>query len=245
MVAERKVPSADAAPVARSARRASLAITRNADLELETARIAPLFNATVAACNAAVADACVVLESRLSTGARPHAELKLRATPAGIARLLATLRSGNGLVNESASAEDLAAPIADVDRQLAMQREYRDSLLALRARGGNDITALMKINQELAKVQAELEAAGGERAHMQQRVDTETLTITMNTTDEASQASWQPVLRSLHQFGDHLGDAAAGAITFIAYLIPWLVVLLPLGWLVRRLWKRWRAPRTS
>ena len=219
----------------------SLAITRNADLELAVERITPVFNATVAACNAAAAEHCVVLESQLATGNRPHAELKLRATPAGIARILATLRSDSGLVSESASAEDLAAPIADVERRLAMRRDYRDSLLALRARGGNDITALMKVNEKLAKVQSELEAASGERAHLQQRVDTETLTIAMAAPDAASQASWQPITRSLHGFGSHLSEAAADAITFIAVLIPWLVVLLPLGWLVRLWWRRRRA----
>ncbi|MEP6502943.1 MAG: DUF4349 domain-containing protein [Betaproteobacteria bacterium] len=239
-VAERKVEGAAAD---KSARRASLAITRRAELQLETPRIAPLFNATVAACNAAATDSCVVLESSLSTGTRTHAELKLRAVPAGIARILATLRTGNGLVSESASAEDLAAPIADVERQLAMAREYRDSLLALRARGGNDIAALMKINQELAQVQSQLESATGERAHMQQRVDTETLTIEMNATGANDHEFLQPISRSLHDFGDHLAGAAANAITFIAYLIPWAVVLVPLGWLVRRVARRWHAPR--
>jgi hypothetical protein len=156
-------------------RRSTLATTRHVDMEVSPEAIAPLFAATQAACEADTASACVVMESQLATGAHPHADLTLRAAPTGIARILARLHSGNGLLGESASSEDLAAPIVDTERQMAMAREYRDSLLALRARGSNDIKTLMSVNEELARVQSELESATGERAHLQKRIDTETL----------------------------------------------------------------------
>jgi hypothetical protein len=236
-VTEHKV-SADGAQ-----RRSTLATSRHVDMEVPPEGIAPLFAATQAACEADAASACVVMESQLATGAHPHADLTLRATPAGIARILARLHSGSGLVGESASSEDLAAPIVDTERQLAMAREYRDSLLALRARGSNDIKTLMSVNEELARVQSQLESATGERAHLQQRIDTETLTIAIASTGENEASARGAITRALHEFGTHLADAAAGAITFVAYLIPWAVLLLPLAWLVRWLWRRRRAPR--
>ncbi len=224
-------------------RRSRLATTRHVDMEVSPEGIAPLFAATQAACETDAASACVVMESRLATGAHPHADLTLRAAPAGIARILARLHSGNGLVGESASSEDLAAPIVDTDRQMAMAREYRDSLLALRARGSNDIKTLMSVNEELARVQSQLESATGERAHLQQRIDTETLTIAIASTGENEASARGAITQALHEFGAHLADAAAGAITFVAYAIPWAVVLLPLAWLMRWLWRRRRAPR--
>jgi len=133
-------------------RRATLATTRHVDLEVAPEAVAPLFTGVQAACEADAASACVVMASRLNTGEYAHAELTVRAAPAGIARLLAKLHAGTGLVAESASAEDLAAPIVDSERQIAMAREYRDSLLALRAKGGNDIKALMSVDEELARV---------------------------------------------------------------------------------------------
>ena len=224
-------------------RRATLATTRRIDMEVAPDAVAPLFTSTQAACEADTASACVVMASRLDTGERAHAELTLRAAPAGIARLLAKLHAGNGLVAESASSEDLAAPIVDTERQIAMAREYRDSLLALRARGGNDIKALMSINEELARVQSLLESATGERAHLQQRIDTETLTVAIASNGARESHAWRAVGDALHEFGAHLADAAGAAITFVAYAIPWAVVLLPLGWLVRWLWRRRRLAR--
>jgi hypothetical protein len=219
-------------------RRATLATTRHVDMQVASDAIAPLFNTTQAACEADAASACVVLQSHLATGSYPHADLTLRATPAGISRILARLRVGGGLVSEAAESQDLAAPIVDAERQMAMAREYRDSLLALRAKGSNDIKTMMSVNEELARVQSQLESATGERAHLQQRVATETLTIGIGTTDAHERDAWQPMSRSLHEFGANLASAAAGAITFIAWVIPWLVVLVPLGWFVRRLWRR-------
>ena len=223
-------------------RRATLATTRHVDLQVAPEAIAPLFASTQAACTADAASACVVMASRLESGDAPRAELTLRAAPAGIARLLARLHGDAGFVGESASSEDLAAPIVDTDRQIAMAREYRDSLLALRAKGGNDIKALMSVNEELARVQSRLESAAGERAHLQQRIDTETLTIAIASTRARDAHAWRSIGESLDDFGAHLADAAGNAITFVAYAIPWAVVLLPLAWLVRRLlsWARRR-----
>ena len=219
-------------------RRATLATTRHVDMQVASDAIAPLFNATQAACEADAASACVVLQSHLATGSYPHADLTLRAAPAGIGRILAKLRVGGGLVSEAADSQDLAAPIVDAERQMAMAREYRDSLLALRAKGSNDIKTLMSVNEELARVQSQLESATGERAHLQQRIATETLTIAIATADAHEREAWAPMSLSLHEFGANLGNAAASAITFIAYVIPWALVLVPLGWFVRRLWRR-------
>ncbi len=238
---EMAAPASDSTDGAR--RRATLATTRRVEMHVAPEAIAPLFTATQAACEADPAGQCVVMASQLETGERAHAELTLRAAPAGIARLLARLHAGTGLVGESASSEDLAAPIVDTERQLAMAREYRDSLLALRAKGGNDIKALMSVNEELARVQSQLESATGTRAHLQQRIDTETLVVTIESTGAHETHALRSITDALHEFGSHLAEAAGGAITFVAYAIPWAVVLLPLAWCARWVWRRRRAAR--
>ena len=222
-------------------RRATLATARRVDMEVAPEAIAPLFTETQAACEADAASSCVVMASQLNTGERAHAELTLRAAPAGIARLLARLHAGHGLVSESTSSEDLAAPIVDTERQMAMARDYRDSLLALRAKGGNDIKTLMSVNEELARGQSQLESATGERAHLQQRIDTETLIVTIASSGARETHAWRSVTQSLQEFGSHLADALAGVITFLAYALPWACVLVPIGWGVRWLWRRRRA----
>jgi len=224
-------------------RRATLATTRHVQMEVAADAVSTLFNATQAACVADAASQCTVLKSGLTTGEHPRADLTLRAAPEGIARVLAKLRVNGGLVAESATSEDLAAPIVDTERQMAMAREYRDSLLALRAKGSNDIKTMMSVNEELARVQSQLESATGERAHLQQRIATETLTVAIAASGDGQRQAWAPLSRALHEFGANLGQAAAAAITFLAWAIPWALVLLPLAWGLRWLWRRRRVRR--
>ena len=233
-------PLAQPVPVQeKSVRAATLAVTRQIGIVTDADKVAGVFASTRDACDAAVAEECVVLDSRISSGADASAKLVLRAAPAGIRRILETLRHGGGVTDESANAEDLAAPIADNERQLAMLRDYRESLLALRARGSNDINALIRINQELAETQSKLEAATGEQAHMHQRIATETLTVDITAPHEA--AMWAPVATAGRAFGHNVSEAAADTITFVAYAIPWGLVLLALGWMLRKLRRRLRG----
>ncbi|MEO5688187.1 MAG: DUF4349 domain-containing protein [Burkholderiaceae bacterium] len=219
--------------------RPTLAITRSLDIEHEADAVAPAFTAARGACEAEAASGCTVLEANLTTGTSPRASLTLRAAPAGIARILAKLHSTDGVVSETTSAEDLAAPLFDAERRLAMQREYRDALLALRAKGSNDINALIRVNQELAQVQSQLETVNGERAHLQQQIATEKLNIAFSTIAGDGDGS-HPVARSLQEFGSHLAEAAGGAITFVAFVIPWCVFIVPLVWLFVRMRRRRR-----
>jgi hypothetical protein len=234
--AAKSMPAAD-----KAGRAATLAYVRAVEVETAADKVAQVFASTQSACAAATADACVVLDARLSTGTEPDAKLVLRAAPAGVRRLLDGLRSGGGVVSESASAEDLAAPIADGERRIAMLRDYRDSLVALRARGGNDIGALMKVNQELAEVQSQLESAAGDEARLHLRVATETLTVTIHAIRES--AVLAPIAQAARGFAGHLADAVAATITFVAYAVPWGLLLFALGWALRKLWLRLRRMR--
>jgi hypothetical protein len=47
---------------------------------------------------------------------------------------------------------------------------------------------------------------------------------------------------ALRNAGSVLAESVGSLITFIAAVLPWLVlVVLPMGWLVRVLWRRRRA----
>ena len=134
----------------------------------------------------------------------------------------------------STSAEDLAGPIQDTAKQLAMLTDYRSKLEALRSRSNNDVDALIKLNRELADTQSQIEALTGEQAQLVQRVETEILNVTISSYE--SRSFWSPIGDSTSEFGDHLSEGIASAITAMAYIIPWSLVLLLLIWVARKLW---------
>ncbi len=243
VVTATKQAAAPRGAAASAAVSAQLAITRHVRVELPDDRIAPLYADLQAACAADTADACVVLHANLGASAWPSASLSLRAAPAGIAKLLEKIHGSGRIADEGMDGEDLAAPIADGERRLAMLRQYRDSLVALRDRPGNTIDALIRINEELAQTQSQLEAVTGESAHLHLRVDTQVLDVQI--APPATERRATPVGDALSAFGHDFASAVGAAITFVAYAIPWLVLMVPVVWALRRLRARWRKARQA
>jgi predicted regulator of amino acid metabolism with ACT domain len=205
-------------------------------IDTEEDKVTAVYEAGQAACREAVADLCAILESRITTGRAASASLKFRAKPSGIQKLIAAMSKQGLVTNQSTSAEDLASPIEDAAKKLALLTDYRTRLEGLRGRASNDVDALIKLNRELAQVQSELEATSGQQAHLAQRVETEILSVSIDS--GRNQSLLRPIALAISDFGSNLSQAFSIAITTIAYLIPWALVLALIVWAGRVLWHR-------
>lgn len=235
--AQQEESALSAAPTADRARGQYLAYEHSIDLDVEDERVASVHEAAVKACSEAVAEQCVMLESHLNAGRTVSARLKFRAKPAGIKKIIAQLNTHGEVIRQSVTAEDLAAPIADLAKKLALLNDYRSKLEGLRGNASHNIDALIKVNQELAQVQSDIESLSGERAHLVQRVETEILNVAISPT--YSHSFWRPIGDAFGQFGDDLSQGIASAIRGSAYLIPWGFALALLWWSVRKI-RSWR-----
>lgn len=216
-----------------------LAYQHQVGLEVEAERIAPLTKQLQENCAAAQDDHCEILESQLNTGRFSVASLKFRASPSGVRKFMKELEKLGTIIDQTTSAEDLAGPIADTSKQRELLLDYRQRLEGLRERAKTDIDALIKVNKELAQVQNEIEALNGKFAQLKQRVDTETLTVKITSRDQTSTSG--PIKSALLDFGNNLAYACASAITGIAYLLPWSVVLFIFFLILRRVWRWMKA----
>ena len=203
-------------------------------------KIVTVFDAGRAACAAAAIDLCAILESEISKGKEPSATLKFRAKPSGIAKLRKALSAQGEVTQQSTMAEDLEGPISDGEQKLAMLKQYRAKLEALRERASSDIDALIKVTHELAEVQGQLEELTGKQAHLTQRVETEILTVTIGAAN--SQSFSKPIAGAMSEFGEHLSRGIAAAITAVASVAPFAVILALVAWIVRVVRRR-RKPR--
>jgi hypothetical protein len=185
----------------------------------------------------------VILGSELDTGRYVSAELKFRAKPNGIQKIISVLSSQGEVISQSTKAEDLAAPIEDSAKKLAMLIDYRSKLEALLGHANNTIDTLIKVNKELAQVQSDIEALTGQRTHLLQRVETEILNVTISSIHNRS--FWKPILIAFSEFGSDFSKGVSGAITGIAYLIPWGLTLLAFIWIGRILWSHWKRPKIN
>lgn len=221
----------------------TLAYQHSLGIDADEQKVAVVFEAGQTACREAAADACVVLESHVRSGRNASASLKFRARPSGIPKLIAALARQGEIASQSTTAEDLAGPIEDAAKKLAMLNDYRSKLEGLLGKAGGDVDSLIKLNRELAQVQGEIEAMAWRRAHLARRVETEILDVSITST--RSHSFWGPISASASDFRTNLSQGISVAITGTAYLLPWGVVLLLVTWAGRALWRRRRRVRPN
>jgi glycine cleavage system regulatory protein len=215
-----------------------LAYEHSLTVDANETQVAGIYRQSLAACLALPNAGCVVLDSRLSTGRETNAAIKMRIRPEFVKKIIESLGKLGDITHQSTTVEDLATPIGDAEKKLAMLTSYRTQLEGLRGKANNDIDAAIKITKELAEVQSDLENLAGEHAHLLKRVQTEVLNINIESAQNLSW--WAPIRSSLQQFSGDLAQGLATAITASAFALPWLVVFGLLAWLVRKVWLKLR-----
>jgi len=213
-----------------------LAYSHDATVDLDEDSIQASYSATVEACLADKDNGCTILDASVSTGSYPSAYIKLRTKPEGVKPIIKIASDGGRLTQESTHVEDLAQPAADIEKRLAMLKGYRDNLLKLQEKASDDIQALIKVSEELASVQSQLESAAGEEAHLQERIAKDIVEIHFFSGSRRS--FWRPISEALSGFTGDLSIAVSETIRAAAYLLPWLALGTPLLLFFRYLWRR-------
>ena len=218
-----------------------LAYEHNIDIGTSEAQVAPLYEKVIAACKADTANACVLLDSNISSGREVRARINLRARPTGIKKIVSLVGSAGEVTSQGTKVQDLGRPVLDSRKRLVMLKQYQTQLQELEQRSSKDVDALIKVTKELATVQTELEQATAANALLMQRIDTDLLTIDISS--EGRKSFWSPIKQSLGNFTENLSEGAANGITALAYLLPWLLAFAIVFPLLRKGWRRLRAPR--
>lgn len=210
------------------------------NLETERAAISGILTQLQALCQARSTTECVMLESQQSSGRYASASLKFRAVPELAKSLQETAGKLATLTERSTSAEELQGPLHDIQKQSELLQDYRQRLEGLRERAKNDVDALIKVHKELAQVQQDLESLQGRQQHLVQRTQTELVSLRLQSSDQTALSA--PLVQALSDFARNLAQGGATAITALAYLLPWTLLLLAGFTLLRKIW-HWRKQR--
>jgi len=221
---------------------ALLAYRYDMALELPAAVLADTQAAHAEACMAAGPQRCQVISASVNNPdtPRPSAFLSLRAAPDWLAEFRALLESeaeaaGGSVISASTQVEDLTARIVDSEARLAAQTTLRDRLLTLLETRDGDLADLLAVERQLAQVQADLDARASVLAALRQRVDTSILDLRYQPTRQIVEPdAFDPIGEALKEMGDVFARSVAAIILFIAGVLPWLVIILPVLWLIVR-----------
>jgi hypothetical protein len=192
---------------------------------------------------------CELLSSSLlrETPQQPgNAMLEMRVAPADVDKLLNGLAGVAKVVSQNTTSEDKTAEVIDVEARIKNRVEFRDSLrLMLRDTVTKRTMAdLLAIQRTLSDTQVELDAIATQRKVLEQQTSKQHIQIQFTPSRTLVQGgrSYNPMMRALREAGSVLAESVGALITFLAAVLPWLLLVgLPLGWLVRVLWRRRRA----
>lgn len=238
---KRELPAGNAPKLAEARvdhkRATGVAYEHEVELEVPASHTRQVFDAVQQACAALPEHGCTLLGASIRSGTTPGADVRMRVTPDGVNKVLRALDGHGKVVEQSTKGEDLAEPIHDGERKMAMLTAYRDKLQTLAGQRALDPEALIKLNRALAEVQSEIDNAATSKAQLRRRVDTELLTVGIREHATATEASG--IKRAVDDFGDDFLHGVAMLITFVASTIPFAMAGI-CGYLV---WRRVRAGR--
>ena len=216
---------------------ARVAYEHAVEIEVPSGQIRQVTDAVQQACAALPERGCTLLEASIRSGDHAGATVRMRVVPAGVNKVLGALDGRGRILEQSSKGEDLAEPIEDAERKLAMLTGYRDQLQTLARQRALDADALIKLHRELAEVQSEIDNAATSQAQLRRRVDTELLTVAVHEHAKAGRS--REVTAALEDFGEDLLKGVAVLITFVASTIPFALA----GSVGYFIWRRVRRGR--
>lgn len=216
-----------------------LAYTHNITVDLDKDDLTKTFDAIISFCADDTTHQCTMLHSSLNTGDYSSSNIQVRILPNGVAPLLGLASKQGNISNRSTDVEDLQDAIVNGNKRLEMLLQYQTRLNELEQKSSGEIESLIKVVQELSKVQSDIEYAEGEKAKLLQRTQMDIVYISLQTRSYSS--FWGPIADSLADFGENLSEGISQAITVVAFLLPWVVIILFLLAVVRFVWRKTRA----
>ena len=230
--------AAASAPAVRNPAGALLAYEHEVEILLEEKAIPARLKASQQACDGGKFGDCSVLAVSQRGGDHPHATLTVRIAPDGVEPFIAQAAQGAEVGSRDTRAEDLAQAVGDNTLQQDRLVRERDRLLEFQQRRDLAVADMIALSQQLAQVDAQLQAARQEGAQHRRRIDTQR--VTLQFAPPGGESGRGEIREALRDFTAILATGTAWTIRAVAFLIPVGLVLWALVGLVRR-WRRRKA----
>ncbi|GHA16188.1 hypothetical protein GCM10008090_27490 [Arenicella chitinivorans] len=213
-----------------------LAYTHQIAVDVDHSALSSVFNSVIETCVHETEYVCLIMRSEESGGEYAYGHITLRVSPNGIDKYKRLVTESGELAAQSMHAEDLTAAVKDTEKRLEMLNSYQARLQKLEQNPNVNVDALIKLSSEMAEVQTQIEFAQGQKAKLYQRINMDVLEITLQSSRDTT--FYGPIGDALSTFADNVADGLSVFITAMAYLLPWLLLLMLLIWLLRLFWGR-------
>ncbi len=230
-----------------------LALAYKLGLVVPADQVRPLMESHQEACERAGPDQCQVLGADASAEGddRATAELTVRATPAWMrvfrTRAEADAKDLGGRIDEAATdSDDLSTQVVDTEAAQRTREAERARLTDLMKRRTSNLQDTLAVEQEITRVQGEMDQASSELAAMKTRVAMQTVTVSYASPAVASPKGESAPLQAAERgFMANVYGGLAALLTLASFLLPFALVGAPIAWWIARRKKTPAAPKAA
>jgi hypothetical protein len=223
-----------------------LALAYTLGLVVPPGQVRPLMESHQEACERAGSDQCQVLSANASAEGddKATAELKLRATPAWMrvfrTRAEADAKDLGGRIDEAATdSDDLSTQVVDSEAAQRARAAEAARLAELMQRRTPNLQDTLAVEQEITRVQGEMDQASSELAAMKNRIVMQTVTVSYASPAVASpKGASAPLEAAERGFMGNVYGGLAALLTLASFLLPFALIGAPIAWLIARARKK-------
>jgi hypothetical protein len=208
-----------------------LAMAYKLGLAVPADQVRPLMESHQEACERAGTDQCQVMAASADAEHGDRAWMRMFRS-----RAEADAKDLGGRIEVAGTeGDDLSTQITDTDAAQQARAAERARLTQLMQRRTKDLDQTLQVEQEITRVQGEMDQASSELAAMKTRIAMETVTISYESTAMAApEGDAAPLAQAAHGFMGNFFAVLAGLLTVTSVILPFALIAAPIVWLASK-----------
>lgn len=228
--------------VATHPERKYIALRHHLQIETPAKKMQAAFDAAVRHCEALNCQLLSAYFNKETPYSPPSASISARIPPRNVEIFLTGLAKSGEVLQHGRDSEDKTNQVVDTDARIKNLTELRDRLRLMLTDKTAKFKDIIEVERELANTQSQLDSMMSMRKILSQETDLVAVNIDFTAAQGITeQGFFAPVARALKDAGRVMMESLAAVITFVMSAIPWLLIGIPVIWLVYRYWAKIRA----
>ena len=227
---------------ANNAAKKYIALRHHLQIESPADKMQAAFDAAVKHCEALNCQLLSANYNKKTPYNPPSASLSVRVPPRNVEIFLSGLAKNGEVMQHGRDSEDKTNQVIDADARIANLTHLRDRLRAMLTDKAAKFKDLIEVETQLANTQSELDSIVSIRKALSLETDLVAVNIDFTASQGITeQGAFAPVARAFKDAGRVMMESFGAVITFVVSAIPWLLIGIPVLWLVRRYWVKIKA----
>ena len=227
-------PVADTSPVKKY-----IALRHHLQIETSVDHMQVAFDAALKHCEALNCQLLSAYYNKETPYSPPSASLSARVPPRNVEVFLTGLAKNGEVLQHGRDSEDKTNQVVDADARIKNLTELRDRLRTMLTDKSAKFKDIIDVERELANTQSQLDSMLTMRKILSQETDLVAVNIDFTASQGITeQGFFAPVARALKDADRVMMESFGAVITFVMSAIPWLLIGIPILWLIRRYWTK-------